>query len=87
MGTTEEHIQDPGHANECIEEDRGSVLEGPNHKRRDSAEAGAGIGVLEVVKKRQEEWKRRLERGAVRDAPKEHFKELQREGDLEGDRD
>ena len=46
MGTTERaEVQDPSHANECIEEDRGSVLEGPNHKQRDSAEAGAGRGV------------------------------------------
>ena len=46
MGTTERaEAQDPSHAKECIEEDRGSVLEGPQHKRRDSAEDGAGRGV------------------------------------------
>ena len=49
MGTMERaEVQDPSHANECIEENRGSVLEGPNHKRRDSAEVGAGRGVGDV---------------------------------------
>ena len=52
MVTTERaEVQDSSHTNECIEEDRGSVLEGPKHKQRDSVEAG----MLEVVKKRQEE--------------------------------
>ena len=70
--------------NECIEEDRGSVLEGPNHKQWDSAEAGQ-VGVLKVVKKRQEEWKGRLERMGGERCTKRAFEGLWREGDLEGD--
>ena len=34
MSTTERaEVQDPSHANECIEDDRGSVLERLSHKR------------------------------------------------------
>ena len=52
-------VEDSSHTNECTEEDRGSVLEGPNHKC-EILQRLVQVGVLEKVKKRQEDWKERL---------------------------
>ena len=62
MGSMERaKVKDSSHTNECTEEDRGSVLDGRNHKNDEILQRLGQVGVLEKVKKRQEEWKVRLE--------------------------